>query len=37
MIFLGNEEEGRMTLVGIAQGTLLECSDRFPVIYTGFI
>ena len=31
---LGNDEDGRMVLVGVAQGVLLECSNRFPSIYT---
>ena len=31
---LGNENQGRMVLVGVAQGILLEFSDRFPIIYT---
>jgi len=31
---VGNDEDGRMVLVGVAQGVLLECSNRFPSIYT---
>ena len=31
---LGNENQGRMVLIGVAQGILLEFSDRFPIIYT---
>jgi len=31
---VGNEEEGRMIIVGVAQGILMECGNRFPSIYT---
>ena len=31
---IGNENQGRMVLIGVAQGILLEFSDRFPIIYT---
>merc|ERR1739838_154291 len=31
---IGNEEQGRFILIGVAQGILMECSDRFPIIYT---